>query len=120
VAFDQAMADADGVRVALLQYVLFGLIGLTVMAAVKAVGIVLVVAMLVTPAATASMLTRRFKRMMLVAALLAVSASVVGLYVSFYANVPSGASTVLVSTLIFLVTFLGPSRLPARAARPSD
>src|SRR6266516_4901237 len=102
VAFDPVMAEAEGIPVDLLRYVLLGLIGLTVMAAVKALGIVLVVAMLVTPAATASMLTHRFQGILLLGAALAAVAAVVGLYVAFYANVASGASTVLVSTLMFL------------------
>jgi manganese/iron transport system permease protein len=115
VAFDPAMAEADGLPVGLLQFLLLGLVGITVMAAVKALGIVLVVAMLVTPAATATMLSRRFERIMLLGAGLAALASVIGLYISFYANVPSGASTVLVSTIIFLAVLLAP-RPTARAA----
>lgn len=115
-AFDPVMAEAEGLPVGLLHYLLLGLIGLTVMAAIKALGIVLVVAMLVTPAATATMLTYGFRRVMLLGALLAAVASMVGLYISFYANVASGAATVLVSTAIFLVVLLAPSRgLPAEA-----
>jgi ABC-type Mn2+/Zn2+ transport system permease subunit len=110
VAFDPVMAETEGIPVGLLQSLLLGLIGLTVMAAVKALGIVLVVAMLVTPAATASMLTHRFHGIMLLGAALAAIASVVGLYVAFYANVASGASTVLVSTLLFLAVLLVPAR----------
>jgi ABC-type Mn2+/Zn2+ transport system permease subunit len=67
--------------------------------------------MLVTPAATASMLTRRFSSLMLVGALLAALASVGGLYISFYASVASGASTVLVSTMLFLAVLLAPGRV---------
>ena len=115
VAFDPVMAEAEGIPVGLLQSLLLGLIGLTVMAAVKALGIVLVVAMLVTPAATASMLTHRFHGIMLLGAALAAIASVVGLYVAFYANVASGASTVLVSTLLFLAVLLVPA---GRSAGP--
>jgi manganese/iron transport system permease protein len=108
-AFDPVMAEAEGLPVNALHYLLLGLIGLTVMAAVKALGIVLVVAMLVTPAATATMLTYGFRRVMLLGALLAAAASVVGLYISFYANVASGAATVLVSTAIFLFVLLAPA-----------
>jgi manganese transport system permease protein len=89
---------------------LLGLLALTVMAAVKALGIVLVVAMLVTPAATATMLSERFSRIMLLAAALAAAASIVGLYLSFYLNVASGASTVVVSTAFFVVVLLAPRR----------
>ena len=116
VAFDPHMAEAEGLPVGLLQYLLLGLVALTVMAAVKAMGIVLVVAMLVTPAATATMLTSRFSSTLLLGAALAIVASVVGLYISFYANVASGASTVLVSTLIFLAVLLAPARRPSATA----
>ena len=119
VAFDPVMAETEGIPVGLLQSLLLGLIGLTVMAAVKALGIVLVVAMLVTPAATASMLTHRFHGIMLLGAALAAIASVVGLYVAFYANVASGASTVLVSTLLFLAVLLVPAGRSAGPELPS-
>jgi manganese/iron transport system permease protein len=103
VAFDPVMAEANGLPVGLLQYLLLAMIGITVVVAMRAVGIVLVVAMLVTPAATASLLTRRFHRIMLLGALLSALASILGLYLSFYANVASGGAIVLVSTTLFLV-----------------
>lgn len=106
VAFDPVMAEASGLPVAALQYLVLALIGVTVVVAMKAIGIVLVVAMLVTPAATASMLTRRFHRIMIVGAGISVLGSVLGLYLSFYANVASGGSIVLVTTAIFLVVLL--------------
>jgi ABC-type Mn2+/Zn2+ transport system permease subunit len=117
-AFDPRSAEADGLPVTALHYLLLGLMTLTVVAAVKTLGIVLVVAMLVTPGATAAMLTTRFSRAVLLAAGLAALAAVLGLYVSFYANVPSGASTVLVSTGLFLATLLavGPGRAAASAS----
>lgn len=108
-AFDPLMAEASGLPVAALQYLLLVLIGLTVVVAMKAIGIVLVVAMLVTPAATASTLVQRFGRIMLLAAGVSLVASFLGLYVSFYANVPSGAAIVLVNTAFFLAALaLGP------------
>jgi manganese/iron transport system permease protein len=115
-AFDPVGAAADGLPVGALHYVLLGLIGLTVVGAVKALGIVLVVAMLVTPAATATMLARRFQHVILLGAALASLAALVGLYLSFYANVPSGASTVLVSTTIFLAVLVAPGRTPTTAS----
>ena len=117
-AVDPLGAEAEGIRTWLLQYVLIGLVGLTVVAAVKAVGIILVVAMLVAPAATASMLTQRFDRLLLLAAALATAAALVGLYVSFYANVPSGAATVLVSTVMFGVALMLPAQRAPATARP--
>lgn len=115
VAFDPVMAEASGLPVGLLQYLLLAMIGVTVVVAMRAVGIVLVVAMLVTPAATASLLTRRFHRIMLLGALLSALASVLGLYLSFYANVASGGAIVLVSTTIFLLV-LGFTSIRARVS----
>jgi manganese/iron transport system permease protein len=84
--------------------------------AMRAVGIVLVVALLVTPAATASLLTRRFHRIMLLGSLLSALASILGLYLSFYANVASGGAIVLVSTTIFLGV-LGYTSVQSRVRR---
>jgi manganese/iron transport system permease protein len=114
VAFDPVMAEASGLPVGLLQYLLLAMIGITVVVAMRAVGIVLVVAMLVTPAATASLLTRRFHHIMGLGALLSVLASIVGLYLSFYANVASGGAIVLVSTTLFLLV-LGYTSVRGRA-----
>lgn len=118
-AVDPTGAAVDGAQPWLLHYVLLALIGLTVVAAVKAVGIILVVALLVAPAATASLLTRRFDRLLPLAAGLATVAALVGLYVSFYANVPSGAATVLVSTGMFLIALALPGQRGA-AARTAE
>jgi manganese/iron transport system permease protein len=118
VAFDPVMAEASGLPVGLLQYLLLAMIGVTVVVAMRAVGIVLVVAMLVTPAATASLMTRRFHRIMLVGALLSALSSVSGLYLSFYANVASGGAIVLVSTTIFLVV-LAITMVRDRVVQPS-
>jgi manganese/iron transport system permease protein len=119
VAFDPVMAEASGLPVGPLQYLLLAMIGVTVVVAMRAVGIVLVVAMLVTPAATASLLTRRFHRVMLVGAGLSVLASLIGLYLSFYANVASGGAIVLVSTSIFLLV-LGVATVRAKLRPPLD
>jgi manganese/iron transport system permease protein len=119
VAFDPVMAEASGLPVGLLQYLLLAMIGVTVVVAMRAVGIVLVVAMLVTPAATASLLTRRFHRIMVLGALLSALASILGLYLSFYANVASGGAIVLVSTTLFLLVLActsARSRLRPRTA----
>jgi ABC-type Mn2+/Zn2+ transport system permease subunit len=83
---------------------------------IQAVGVVLVVALLVTPAATAALLTERFLRVMGVGVLLSMLATALGLYLSFYLNVASGATIVLVSTILFF-TALGARRLRSGAAR---
>jgi ABC-type Mn2+/Zn2+ transport system permease subunit len=118
--FDPLGAAASGLPVGALEYLLLALLGVTIVVSIQAVGIVMVVAMLVTPAATAQLLVIRFERLMILAAVLATVAAVSGLYLSFYLNLASGASIVLIETLLFLVALLlGPrtgllSRWPAR------
>ncbi len=85
------------------------MIAVTIVVSLQTVGIALMVAMLVTPAATAFLLTKRMHHMMLLSALFAVAAGIFGLYVSYYVGIPSGASVVLVSTLFFLIVFVGQS-----------
>jgi ABC-type Mn2+/Zn2+ transport system permease subunit len=101
--FDPLGAAAAGIRVGALEYLLLALISLAIVVSLQAVGIILVVAMLVTPAATAQLLTSRFGRMMQVAALLGVASAVVGLYLSFWLEAASGATIVLVQTAVFLI-----------------
>ena len=99
--FDAAGAGASGLPVTALEYLLLGLLGVTIVVSIQAVGIIMVVAMLVTPAATAQLLVIRFDRMVLVACGVAVVSAIVGLYLSYYLNVASGASIVLVETVLF-------------------
>jgi manganese/iron transport system permease protein len=101
--FDPLGAAASGLRVDWLEMLFLALVALTVVISLQAIGIILVVAMLVTPAATAQLLTVRFGRMMATGAALAVTASVAGLYLSYWLDVASGATIVLVQTTIFLV-----------------
>ena len=118
--FDPLGAAASGLPVARLEYLLLALLGVTIVVSIQAVGIVMVVAMLVTPPATAQLLVDRFERLMVVAAALATLAAVSGLYLSFYLNLASGASIVLIETFFFLVALaLGPRTgvLSGRIAR---
>jgi len=119
--FDPLGAAASGLPVAGLEYLLLALLGVTIVVSIQAVGIVMVVAMLVTPAATAQLLVVRFGRMMAVAVGVAAISAVAGLYLSFYLNLASGASIVLVETLGFVIALLlGPrSGLMARLAQRS-
>jgi ABC-type Mn2+/Zn2+ transport system permease subunit len=104
--FDPLGAQAAGYPVGLLEYGLLVLVALAVAVSIQVVGIILVVAMLVTPAATAQLLTRRFARLLLLAVGLSMVESVVGLYLSFYGNWASGATIVLVETVVFGVCLL--------------
>jgi len=107
--FDPLGAAASGLPVELLEYVYLAVVALTIVVSLKAVGIILVVAMLVTPAATAQLLTVRFGRMMALAILVGIVSAVVGLYVSLWADAASGATIVLVETALFVAAMtLGP------------
>ena len=107
--FDPLGAGASGLPVAALEYLFLGLIAMTIVISLQAVGIILVVAMLVTPAATAQLVTDRFSRLLLVAAAIGIVAPAIGLYISYWTNTASAALIVLVETAAFLVAlFLGP------------
>jgi manganese/iron transport system permease protein len=117
--FDPLGAAASGLPVAALEYLLLALLGVTIVVSIQAVGIIMVVAMLVTPSATAQLLVVRFGQMIAIAVVLAAVSAVVGLYASFYLNLASGASIVLVETLFFVLALvLGPKTgLLSRARR---
>ena len=90
-------------------------VSITIVVSLQAVGIILVVAMLVTPAATAQLVTVRFTRLMITAAAIGVASAILGLYISFWLDVASGATIVLVQTAWFVITLvLGPRGLIAR------
>lgn len=110
-AYDPTMAAAAGLPVAGIQYALLLLLAMTTVIALRTVGIVLVVALLVTPAATAQLLTRSLRGMMLLGAAAGAVSSVAGLYVAWHADVSASASIVLTATGLFLAAFLfAPSR----------
>jgi manganese/iron transport system permease protein len=104
--FDPLGAEAAGVPVGRLEYLLLALIALAIVVSLQAVGIILVVAMLVTPAATAQLLTARFGRLMQTAIVIGVVSSIAGLYLSYWLDAASGATIVLVETAIFLAVLL--------------
>jgi len=106
ISFDPVLAATMRLPADLLRMLMLILLAVTVVISLQTVGVGLAAAMLVTPAATAYLLTRRLLPMMLIAALLGALSSVVGLYVSYYANVVSGAAIVLAATAIFLVVWL--------------
>jgi manganese/iron transport system permease protein len=107
--FDPLGAAASGLRVGALEYLFLALVAVTIVISLQAVGIILVVAMLVTPAATAQLLTVRFGAMMSLAVVISIASAVTGLYLSFWLDVASGATIVLTQTSVFLVVLaLGP------------
>ncbi len=111
--FDPVVADASGMHSPAIEYVLLVMLALTIVVALQAVGIVLVAALLVTPAAAAYQMTSRFAPMMLLSALLGVLSTVGGLYLSYFLKSSSGATIVLVATVLF---FLAVAFKQARSA----
>jgi ABC-type Mn2+/Zn2+ transport system permease subunit len=110
-SYDATMSAASGIPVRALQYLLPVLVGVTTVASLKAVGIVLVLALLVTPAATGALLARRLPGIMATSVVTGLMATVAGVYVSFHADLPTGPSIVVVATGIFLAAlFFSPRR----------
>lgn len=106
MAFDPTLATVLRLPVRTLRYLLFVLIAVTIVISLQTVGMALMLAMLVTPAAAAQLLTRRLPAMMAMAALIGALSNITGLYVSYYANIASGPAMVLVATAVFGLVFL--------------
>ncbi len=106
ISFDPVLAATMRLPAALLRNLMLVLLALTVVVSLQTVGVGLAAAMLVTPAATAYLLTRRLASMMLISALLGALSSIIGLYASYYVNIVSGSAIVLTATLFFLLAFL--------------
>ncbi|CAN5340183.1 metal ABC transporter permease [soil metagenome] len=100
-AFDPTVAAASGIPARRLEYLLLALLGVTIVTAIQAVGIVMVVALLVTPSATAYLFTRRFHHMILVSMAAGSLSALLGIYLSYYLDVASGAAIILVATALF-------------------
>lgn len=103
ISFDPVLAETLRLPTRFLNYLLLILIAVTIVVALQVVGVALMLAILVTPAATASFVTRRLPSMMIVSAVIGVFSGVVGVYASYYLNIPSGPAVVLTATLIFLL-----------------
>ena len=106
ISFDPVLAATLRLPAELLRNLMLILLALTVVISLQTVGVGLSAAMLVTPAATAYLLTRRLTAMMLVSAAIGAVSSLVGLYLSYYLNIVSGSAIVLTATMIFLLVFL--------------
>lgn len=101
--FDPDVAQASGVNVARVDAVLVSVLSVAILATLTVIGVTLVAAMLVIPAVTAQLLTLSFHRMLFLSTLLGSAAGALGMYLSFFADVPSGTMIVLVSATGFLV-----------------
>ncbi len=118
-SFDPVVAQASGIASPAYEYALLVMLALTIVVALQAVGIVLVAALLVTPAAAAYQLTSRFSPMMSLAALFGAASTVGGLYLSYYVRASSGATIVLLATILFFVAIAAKYVVRALTARRS-
>lgn len=104
--FDSGYAASIGLSVRRLHYLMLSLLALTIVASLQAVGVILVISMLITPGAIGFLLSRRFSTMMLIAVGVAVTSSLLGVYLSFFLDASTSASIVLVQSALFLAILL--------------
>jgi manganese transport system permease protein len=104
--FDENQARAIGLNTTLLYYTLLSLLALTIVAALQTVGIILVIAMLITPGAIGYMLTDRFNRMMVIASIASVLSSLAGAYLSYHLDASTGGCIIVLQALVFMVVFI--------------
>jgi ABC-type Mn2+/Zn2+ transport system permease subunit len=104
--YDPAMAAASGLPVAAFQYALLALVALTTVIAIQTIGVILVVALLITPAATAQLLVRSLPAIMLLGAAIGALSSLLGLYLAWHADLSASASIVLTATALFATAFI--------------
>ncbi len=117
-SFDPGYAQVIGIKAAILRLVLLVLLALTIVSCIQVVGVVLTSGLLITPAATASLVTRRLRGMMALAVLVALAAGVGGLYASYYFNFAAGASIVVLCSILFTLVYIWKT-LADRWVRPS-
>lgn len=103
ISFDPVLAETLRLPTKFLNYLLLMLIAITIVVALQVVGVALILAILVIPAAAASFLTHRLPSMMIASAIIGVFSGVIGIYASYYLNIASGPAVVLVATLLFLI-----------------
>ena len=117
-SYDPLYAEAIGLHPDTVRYGLLFLLAFAIVMAIQAVGVLLTSALLITPAAAAGLLTNRLPRVMIIATLITIIASITGLYASFYVRVSSGSAIVVVCTLLFAVAWLArrPRKRPAPAS----
>lgn len=102
--FDPTFSRMSGLNTTLLHYFVMLLLSLVAVASIQTVGIILVVALLITPASTAFLISKKLYSMMIIASLISVISSIVGLYYSYIYNIPSGATIVLCTFVIYIIT----------------
>lgn len=103
IAFDEEFARASGLPVALFNYLIMILIALTAVLNIRVVGIILILSLLTLPQATANLFTRDFKKMILISSLVAFMGGITGIMISYFLNIPSGATIIFTLVLIFSI-----------------
>lgn len=105
-SFDPTMAMTIGISTTLVHYMLMTLLSMSIVAGLQSVGVILIIAMLITPPATAYLLSDNLKKILVLSSLLGMLSAVIGLYLSYHFNFASGASIVLVAVTLFMLAFL--------------
>jgi manganese transport system permease protein len=103
--FDPTHAQSLGLPVRFIHYAFLSLLAVTITGSIQTVGIILVIAMLITPGSTAFLLTKKFSTMLQIAVAISVVSSLVGAYSSYYFNIATGGTIVFVQGCIFLIVF---------------
>ncbi|EGQ3636797.1 metal ABC transporter permease [Staphylococcus pseudintermedius] len=103
--FDPTFSRMSGLNTTMIHYFVMLLLALVIVASVQTVGVILVVALLITPASTAFLFTKKLSTMMIVSSIFSVISSTLGIYMSFKLNLPSGAVIVLISAVLYGLTF---------------
>jgi zinc transport system permease protein len=105
-SFDRELAQADRIPVNLDDYLLSILIAVTIVVSIKVVGIVLIAAFLVIPPASARLVTKSFSRMTVTSIIIGISTALIGLWISYYLDVPSGATIILLQASVFFLVMI--------------
>jgi len=105
-SFDRELAETDHLAVERDNYILSILIAVTVVVAIKVVGIVLIAAFLVIPAATSRLLSGTFRRMTIISVIIGFLSAIIGLWLSYYLDVPSGAAIILLQAVLFFLAMI--------------
>lgn len=103
IAFDEEFASASGLNVSLFNYLTITIIALTIVLNIRVVGIILILSLLTIPQATANIITRDFKKLIVFSTLFALAGTVSGLFISYFLDIPSGAAIIFTQVLIFIV-----------------
>ena len=119
-AFDPAQAQASGLRTGWLHYGLLSLLSLTIVSTLSSVGLILAVALLVTPGAVAFLVVRSFGRMMVVSVLVCTGSMLAGSYASFYLDSAPAATIVLILTAVFIAAFANRLRITKATSRRAN